>query len=77
MIHIDGLTKKQIAMLNTMWAMDSIEQIREWQQTLPIYDQMLCDTLMQMVAIAYIDEAIIGEEDCKVARCILEEISRK
>lgn len=58
MISIDGLTKKQKRMLDIMWSMDSIDEVRSWQATPSIEDQYMCETLLSLVALAYIDEAV-------------------
>ena len=55
MITIDGLTKRQVALLDTMWAIDSYEDYMEWKST---QDKVEIDLLEELLLLADIDELI-------------------
>jgi hypothetical protein len=71
MIEIHGLTKKQSAMLDIMWSMDSFDEVVSWQSSLPLEDQYVVETLMELVALAYIDEAVNSDLDMSESREIM------
>jgi len=77
MISIDGLTKKQKTMLDIMWSMDSLEEIHAWQATLPLEDQYLCEVLMKLVALAFIDEAVDQDSSLSEAKQVIDHVSQK
>jgi hypothetical protein len=56
MITINGLTKRQKNMLDTMWALDSEEDYLEWYQTLSVNMQREADLLQRMVIIESAEE---------------------
>lgn len=71
MIEIHGLTNKQKVMLDVLWSMDSYDEVRSWQSSLPLEDQYVVETLMELVALAYIDEAVNSDLDMSESREIM------
>ena len=55
MITIDGLSKKQVAMLDKLWSLDTTEEIIEWTATLNTEDQLMADVLMEMIRLEATD----------------------
>lgn len=55
MITIDGLTKSQVRMLDTMWAIDSYDDYTDWKSTLCWAQKQQCETLEYMIICAEID----------------------
>lgn len=49
MITIEGLTKKQKAILDIMWSMDSKEQVEVFIQSLPLTDQQDATSLVEIL----------------------------
>jgi len=49
MITIEGLTKKQKAILDIMWSMDTREQVESFVQSLPYADKFDATSLMEML----------------------------
>jgi len=49
MITIEGLTKKQRAILDIMWSMDTKEQVQSFIQSLTLQDQVDATSLMEML----------------------------
>jgi hypothetical protein len=68
MISIDGLTKHQVKLLDTMWALDSIEDYDQWYSGLDEDTMNMVDTLEQMVILAELDNV----EDVSYAQSLLE-----
>lgn len=58
MITIEGLNKKQVAMLDKLWSIDTMEGIKEYRNTLCSEDQHMVDTLMEIIVLEMIDEEI-------------------
>lgn len=77
MISIDGLTVKQRTMLDIMWAMDSYEEVRAWQMSLPMEDQLLVETLMELVTLEFMDEAVTQDGNYDIAQKIIQDIVQK
>jgi len=68
MISIDGLTRHQVQLLDTMWALDSIEDYDQWYSGLDEDTMNMVDTLEQMVILAELDNV----EDVSYAQSLLE-----
>jgi len=68
MISIDGLTRHQVQLLDTMWALDSIEDYDQWYSGLDENTMNMVDTLEQMVILAELDNV----EDVSYASSLLE-----
>ena len=62
MITIDGLTLHQVDMLNHMWAIDSYQDLLEWQQSLSYEERQMSETLVDLVTLAEIDELLLAKE---------------
>lgn len=58
MITIEGLNKKQVAMLDKLWSIDTMEGIKEYRNTLCSEEQHMVDTLMEIIVLEMIDEEI-------------------
>lgn len=48
MISITGLTVKQKALMDVMWAMDGLEQVTQFIKTLPKQDAQDCMSLVEI-----------------------------
>jgi hypothetical protein len=53
---IGGLTQYQVEMLDMMWALDTFEEYNEWYEGLSREDQLLADSLQQMVIAEALEE---------------------
>lgn len=62
MITIDGLTTRQVDMLNHMWTIDSYADLLDWQQSLSGEERQMSETLVELVALAEIDELLLTVE---------------
>jgi hypothetical protein len=72
MINIENLTEYQVEMLDHMWSLDSSEEYEEWYNLLDEEDQLLADSLQQMIILAEMDD-LMG--DCKDAKEALKKFA--
>ena len=56
MIEIRGLSPKQMALADIMWAISTKEGVDAFIATLPKVEQRECETIKQMLILAFIDE---------------------
>ena len=73
MLEIHGLTEKQVALCDIMWAIETMEGVESFISTLPKSDQRDCRSLIEMMQLAFIDE-IDSTED---AQEVIVKIKRK
>ena len=75
MIEINGLTGYQQRILDRLWSFNSREDVEEWMSTLSESDQLLAQSLAQLLTIEYLD-VVINEQftDYAEVRTILHEI---
>ena len=67
--EISGLTFRQVELLDTMWELDSIEEIREWQSTLDVHDLFDSEGLIILLGLAVLD--------CQVERLTNYKLAQK
>ena len=72
MIELRGLSPLQQELAERMWAMDTMEDIVAWVQTMPRSVALQAYVVMQMIIAAEIDR--VAEDDVSVARDIIERI---
>ncbi len=73
MIAIEGLNKKQRALADVMWAMDSRAQVESFINALHPKDQKDAQTVCELMILAFIDEV----EDTQDARRVIQSIVDK
>lgn len=56
MIQIAGLTPKQVALCDIMWAISSREGVEDFIRTLPKAEQRECRTLIELMQLAFLDD---------------------
>lgn len=67
MITIDGLTPRQVELLDTMWAIDGYAEYMEWKST---QNQQEIELLESMIAIAEIDQIVENEGFAEAAEVL-------
>jgi hypothetical protein len=72
MITINGLTKRQVKMLDKMWAIDGYDEYMEWKSTLCYAQKQQVATLEQLVMLAEIDEV----DDVTEAKSLIEKVMK-
>jgi hypothetical protein len=55
-IEIHGLSSKQMALADIMWAISSREGVESFISTLPKKDQRDCRTIIELMQLAFADE---------------------
>ena len=58
MIQINGLTDTQVALLDEMWACDTMEELDEFLETLHPSDRLQAIRLQRLVLLAELDEHV-------------------
>lgn len=56
MITISGLTKRQVKLLDKMWAIDSYQDYMDWKEAMTGKQIQEIETLEEMIMLAEIDE---------------------
>jgi hypothetical protein len=72
MIELRGLSPLQQELAERMWAMNTMDEIVAWVQTMPRSVALQAYVVMQMIIAAEIDR--VAEDDVSVARDIIERI---
>jgi len=72
MLKIHNLTREQVQMLNKLWTMNTLEEVLEFRDTLPLFRRQQIDTLLEMVRLQIIDDDVdANPEDLIVAQELL------
>ena len=71
MITIEGLTKKQRAILDIMWSMDTKEQVESFVQSLPPSDKCDATSLMEMLIHDSLEQQGEMEQYASLARTVI------
>ena len=71
MIQINGLTPYQVALLDEMWACDSLEDFEEFLEALDPEDRAEALRLQRMILLAELDE-IVAKDPLKEAKELLD-----
>lgn len=73
---IEGLTKKQVAILDIMWAMVDLEQVERFIESLPLHDRTEAQSLMTLVAHEAIEELVdaMGALGYPDAQAVIEKV---
>ncbi len=78
MIHIDGLTAEQVEMLDVIWGFKSKADYDNWLENLDDQEYHMAMGLMQLLALALIDEAQEELKDpYKDAKLVIQKIKSK
>ena len=75
MISIEGLNKKEMAMMNVIWSCRDEGQFMEWFLSLPERDRLTVESLMEILRQEYI-EMMVRDTPLNDVTAILERIKR-
>lgn len=64
-IEIPGLTKRQKALCDVLWSLESNDQIVEFVSTLPLQERLDCVVLMNMMLLSALDEVDTVTDEVK------------
>ena len=62
MIEIQGLTSKQMALADIMWAISTKEGVDAFIATLPKAERRECELVKEMLILAFLDEIVNTHE---------------
>lgn len=62
-ISISGLTQHQVELLDTMWNMESLEDVQAWQATLGARDHLDSISLQIMLMQELLEQVLLDDTD--------------
>jgi hypothetical protein len=57
-MQINGLTERQVELLDTMWAIEEFTELEEWMETLSRADRIEAQRLQQLVVLEAFEELL-------------------
>lgn len=72
MIEIQGLSSKQMALCDIMWAISTKDGVENFINTLPRHDQLECRSLIELMQLAFLDEVTDTHEANMVIQAIVD-----
>jgi hypothetical protein len=68
MITIQGLNKKQVAMLNIIWSFEDHYSFTIWFESLPYSDKLTVESLLLLMKYEMLEDAVeLFQEDAQIA----------
>lgn len=61
--NIDGLTRKQVAILDIIWGLDDLDKVQTFVKSLPLHDRAEAQCLLTMVMHEAMEEMMPVFED--------------
>jgi hypothetical protein len=71
---IDGLTIRQVQLLDIMWSIQTLDEAREWMETLDSADYLDALTLMELLELEGIDYELQHEKSFGLANDLINRI---
>lgn len=57
-MRIEGLTERQVELLDTMWAIEEFTELEQWMDTLDRADRMEAENLQRLVVLETFEELL-------------------
>jgi len=57
-MRIEGLTERQVELLDTMWAIEEFDDLEEWMRTLSRAERVEAESLQRLVILEAFEEAM-------------------
>lgn len=73
MIEIQGMSPKQMALADIMWAISSKEGVDAFIATLPRAERLECEIVKEMILLAFIDQC----DDTQIASRVIQQVIDK
>jgi hypothetical protein len=73
MIEIQGLSTKQMALADIMWAISSKEGVDAFIATLPKAERRECELVKEMLVLAFLDDIVNTQE----ADMVIDKIQKR
>lgn len=74
MIKLQGLTAREVELLDIIWAIEDKYEVVEWMETLGRRDRLIASTLIQLLAAEIIDAEILDGAELSEAVQIIDYI---
>jgi hypothetical protein len=72
--NIEGLTKKQVALLDIMWALDDEKSVENFVRSLPLADRQQADSLKTLLIHEVLEEWLDGVTEFPDAAEVIERV---
>ena len=72
MIDIQGLSPKQMALADIMWAISTKEGVDAFIATLPRAERIECEIVKEMILLAFIDQCDNTQEADRVIKRVID-----
>ena len=72
MIEIQGLSPKQMALADIMWAISTKEGVDAFIATLPRAERIECEIVKEMILLAFIDQCDNTQEADRVIKQLID-----
>jgi hypothetical protein len=70
-MQINGLTERQVELLDTMWAIEEFEELEAWMATLCRADRVEAENLQQLVILEAFEE-LLDEDGYPDAKRVID-----
>ncbi len=70
-MQINGLTERQVELLDTMWAIEEFEELEAWMATLCRADRVEAENLQQLVILEAFEE-LLDEDGYPEANMVID-----
>jgi hypothetical protein len=60
-MRIEGLTERQVELLDTMWAIEEFTELEEWMATLCRADRIEAENLQRLVVLETFEELLAND----------------
>jgi hypothetical protein len=57
-MQINGLTERQVELLDTMWAIEEFDELEQWMDTLCLADRVEAENLQRLVVLETFEELL-------------------
>ena len=71
-MQINGLTERQVELLDTMWAIEEFTELEEWMATLSRADRIEAQRLQQLVILEAFEE-LLDEDGYPEANKVIDQ----
>ena len=71
MIHLDGLTKHQVELLDQMWVIQDSADVSDFISSLSEQDQFECQLLVNLISLELIDQEVDEMDDWSAAATVI------
>lgn len=73
--QLHGVTKYEKKMLDTIWGIETKQELQEWQETLSDEDAQLAESLITLVLLEHFDNFIEQSEDYELANEVISKFT--